>query len=93
MRRVSCESTLSPGGSVSKEREKRKPENHKSGERLECAVVAATAIAVPHPEYREIYSEQVLGRDLRPIPWNDYQDGRIAEYSRVRAIPVVDVVT
>jgi len=26
-RRVSCESTLSPGGSVSKEREKRKPEN------------------------------------------------------------------
>jgi len=27
MRRVSCESTLSPGGSVSKEREKRKPEN------------------------------------------------------------------
>lgn len=39
-----------------------------------------------------MYSERALGRDLRPIPWNDYHAGRIAEYSRVHAISAVDIV-
>lgn len=73
--RVACESTLSPGGSVSTEREKRKPENIRAAS--VWRVWSAPSLFCIQSIARYLYSEQNLGRNPRPIPWNDRSNRKI----------------